>query len=183
MSPMVFPVVAQRIDYASAFHAGHPGVDIFAQSGSPVVAIADGLAYSATEAKGGNVIYLKEPDGTQYFYGHLSGHEGDYPRQVSAGEVLGYVGTSGSAVGTPAHVHFEVRPKGGERIDPVAVLEAVPIRASALEFLELSERAPISAVHAAPKRNQRSMSVIPLLVIGALYLWDESSRKKEAVYL
>lgn len=176
MTPMVFPVVAKRVDFTSAFHSGHPGVDIFALKGSPVVAISSGFARASNEPKGGNVIYLVEPDGTQYFYGHLSNTEGSFPREVLAGEVIGYVGTTGSAQGTAPHVHFEVRPRGGEKVDPVAVLNALPVRSQSLEDLDLSQGSPISSVHRAPMR-QVSVDMKGVLLMAAIawYLHSQST--------
>jgi murein DD-endopeptidase MepM/ murein hydrolase activator NlpD len=41
---------------------------------------------------------------------------------VKRGEVIGTVGTTGNAQGTPPHLHFEVKPNGGASIDPYALL-------------------------------------------------------------
>lgn len=121
----VFPVDAPRVDYSSLFHAGHGGVDIFAPRGSDVVAVAAGRARAAHEPKGGLAVYVVEPDGTQYFYGHLDEQVGFFPREVRAGELIGKLGDTGSALGRDPHVHFELRPAGGAKVDPVPYLNAV----------------------------------------------------------
>lgn len=119
----VFPVLASRVDYDTLFHAGHQGVDIFAPRGSEVVAVAAGRVRAATEPKGGLAVYLVEPDGTQYFYGHLDAHVGVFPRSVRAGDVIGLLGSTGSSAGRSPHVHFEIRPLGGAKVDPVPYLD------------------------------------------------------------
>lgn len=119
----VFPVVAQRVHYDSLFHAGHPGTDIFAPRGSRVVAVAAGTVRAAVEPKGGLAVYLVEPDGTQYFFGHLDAHVGVFPRVVVPGEVIGLLGSTGSALGRTPHVHFEMK-QGGAKVDPVPYLDA-----------------------------------------------------------
>jgi len=115
-----------RSDFSSLFGPGHQGIDIFAARGTPVLAVANGRARQAVEPKGGNAIYLTESDGTQYYYGHLESFEGpSVTRLVKAGDVLGYVGTSGSAKGTQPHIHFEYRPRGGGKVDPFDELNRV----------------------------------------------------------
>lgn len=125
----VFPVQAgpnERADFASLFGPGHQGTDIFAPHGTPVLAVADGRTRNTVETRGGNAVYLTEPDGTQYYYGHLDRFEGpDVSRLVKAGDVVGYVGTTGNAAGKAPHVHFEYRPLGGEKSDPFPELERV----------------------------------------------------------
>lgn len=130
MSPEVFPVATgphTRAQFAQRFALGeHEGVDIFAPAGAELVAVADGTVRQATEPRGGHAVYLTERDGTQYYYSHLDAFA--HPmmpgatRKVEAGDVLGYVGTSGNARGTQPHVHFEWRPKGAGKRDPFALL-------------------------------------------------------------
>ena len=63
---------------------------------------------------GGNKRWLVAADGTQYYYAHVSAF-GDGVNDgtvVEAGQVVGYVGSTGNAITTPAHVHFEIHPRG-----------------------------------------------------------------------
>jgi murein DD-endopeptidase MepM/ murein hydrolase activator NlpD len=171
---MVFPVVAKRVDFTSAFHSGHPGVDIFALKGSPVVAISSGIARESSEPKGGNVIYLVEPDGTQYFYGHLSNTEGRFPREVLAGEVIGYVGTTGSAQGTALMCILRCARTVAKR-STCAVLNALPVRSQSLEDLDLSQGSPISSVHRAQCAVSVDMKGVLLMAAIAWYLHTQST--------
>lgn len=125
----VFPVVSDSVQWSSVFRASprpeHEGVDIFAPYGSDVVAVDDGLVRDGQEKRGGLVVYLLTVDKTQYYFAHLSETVGDFPRRVAAGDVIGRVGTTGNAQGTPPHVHLEVRPQGGSKVDPAPLLDAL----------------------------------------------------------
>lgn len=125
----MFPIVSDSVQWSSVFRAAprpqHEGVDIFAPYGSDVVAVDDGIVRTALEKRGGLVVYLLTADKTQYYYAHLSDTVGDFPRRVAVGDVIGRVGDTGNAKGTPAHVHFEVRPQGGDKVDPSPLLDAL----------------------------------------------------------
>ena len=127
MAIRVFPVAAEgRPHFADDFNAAkHPGIDIFADAGTPVVAVDDGTVRFADDPKGGQVFYLTTTDGTVYYGAHLSAWEGTSPRAAVAGEVLGYVGTTGNAAGTSPHLHFMVKPSGGVAVDPYRALSAL----------------------------------------------------------
>jgi murein DD-endopeptidase MepM/ murein hydrolase activator NlpD len=94
----------------------HQGVDMLASHGAPIVAAAAGSVHFKQTSLGGNSVWLTGNDGTRYFHAHLSSFEGS-DRSVSAGEVIGYVGDTGNARGTP-HLHFEVHPGGGAAVNP-----------------------------------------------------------------
>lgn len=99
----------------------HQGTDIFGMHGSENVAVAAGTITQANEEVGGLSVYLHGDDGHVYYYTHLSGFEGE-PRTVEAGEVIGYTGTTGNAVGTPAHTHFEIHENGSVKVNPYLTL-------------------------------------------------------------
>lgn len=103
----------------------HQGIDIFAAKGTAVHAPDDGALRFAIDPLGGQVFYLAAPDGVVYYAAHLSAYEGGAPRDVLAGDVVGYVGTSGNAQGTSPHLHFERHPGGGAATDPFAELAAL----------------------------------------------------------
>jgi murein DD-endopeptidase MepM/ murein hydrolase activator NlpD len=109
-------------------HTGsHEGNDIFAKAGTPVVAVRDGtLRNVGTAAVPGNRLWLDTKKGDQFFYGHLSAfsREARSGARVKAGQVLGFVGSTGDAEQTPPHVHFEVHPGGGKAVDPYPFLRA-----------------------------------------------------------
>lgn len=94
----------------------HEGVDMLAPIGTPLVAIVSGYAEFKYNPLGGNAVWVNGSNGHRYYYAHLSGFEGS-SRDVGQGEVIGYVGDTGNASGTP-HLHFEVHPGGGAAVNP-----------------------------------------------------------------
>jgi len=99
----------------------HEGVDMMAPNGTPLVAVESGYAEFKTTRLGGNSVWVNGNSGTRYFYAHLSAWEGS-SRNVSQGEVIGYVGATGNT--TANHLHFEVRP-GGQAVNPYPYVRAV----------------------------------------------------------
>lgn len=93
----------------------HEGLDIFAQSGTPLVSIADGfVSQKLVGDLSGTSIEITDDQGVQYFYAHLSAWAepiqlGD---RVDVGQVIGYMGNTGNAITTPPHLHLEVQPGG-----------------------------------------------------------------------
>ena len=109
-------------------HTGkHEGNDIFAPTGTPVLAVADGrLSRVGTRKIPGNRLWLKTEQGDTLFYGHLSAFAEDARNgaEVRAGDVVGFVGSTGDAERTPPHLHFEIHPRGGEATNPYPFLRA-----------------------------------------------------------
>jgi peptidoglycan hydrolase-like protein with peptidoglycan-binding domain len=107
----------------------HLGVDIIANKGKLLYAVADGTitkVYRNTPGSlAGNGLSLTMADGTYFFYAHLDTFaEGiDFGVQVTAGQVIGTVGDTGNA-GTP-HLHFEIHPNGGAAINPYPIVKAI----------------------------------------------------------
>lgn len=104
----------------------HQGVDIFAPRGTPVLAATDGLVVSVREqGLGGKQVWVLGPAHERHYYAHLDDwalalREGD---RVREGMVLGYVGDTGNARGTPPHLHYGVYTRSGA-IDPLPRLRA-----------------------------------------------------------
>ena len=91
----------------------HHGDDIFAPLGAPILACSDGIVFSVGWNEiGGNRLWLRDSQGNEFYYAHLSAFSplAKNGRHVKAGEVLGFVGNTGDAAGTPTHLHFEVHP-------------------------------------------------------------------------
>jgi murein DD-endopeptidase MepM/ murein hydrolase activator NlpD len=100
----------------------HEGLDIFARAGTPVVSATGGIVVRVgTNNLGGLVVYTLGAGGRIYYYAHLSRYgafeEGDI---IKPGDVLGYVGNTGNARGTPPHLHFGVydTSEGWEAVNP-----------------------------------------------------------------
>jgi murein DD-endopeptidase MepM/ murein hydrolase activator NlpD len=103
----------------------HNGVDLFAETGTPVLAARSGKVIAAEHSRGmGNYVIIGHPGDIITLYGHLSGFcvlENDFVRQ---GQVIGSVGKTGNANyrDIQPHLHFEVRKEGIPQ-DPLKYLE------------------------------------------------------------
>ena len=97
----------------------HGGTDIAAPGGTPILAAADGTVSIAngTDSWGGSYGYhvkIGHADSFETLYAHCSSICVTEGQQVKQGEVIAYVGTTGSSTGN--HLHFEVR-QDGERVN------------------------------------------------------------------
>lgn len=112
----------------------HEGTDIFAAHGTPLRAPVDGRVRLRNGGLGGVTVTVFEPDGTYWYLAHLSGIATGLVdgAAVRTGDVVGFVGTSGNAAGTPPHVHLQIHPGGGGPIDPKPVLDRFMTDALAL---------------------------------------------------
>jgi len=88
----------------------HKGIDIFAPRETQVLAATRGLVVRrGWNSLGGRRVAILGPGGQYHYYAHLEEY-GD-PKLwdwVEAGEVIGYVGDSGNAQGTPTHLHYGI---------------------------------------------------------------------------
>ncbi|MGH2684782.1 MAG: M23 family metallopeptidase, partial [Actinomycetota bacterium] len=106
----------------------HQGTDIFAPAGTSLLACERGvITKMGTDVLGGIKLWLVGESGARYYYAHLTAfaddiEEGDV---VEAGTVVGFVGNTGNAVGTPSHLHFEIHPGAGPAVNPFPLLKAV----------------------------------------------------------
>ncbi|PIE31748.1 MAG: hypothetical protein CSA55_05055 [Ilumatobacter coccineus] len=128
-----FPV-GGHCGYVDTWHAPrsggrrHLGADIIASKGNKLRAVVDGtigrMRHDRPGSLGGNALYIRTDDGTYFYYAHLDafaeGLETGMP--VTAGQVIGTVGSTGNA--GVSHLHFEVHPQGGGAINPYPVLNA-----------------------------------------------------------
>ena len=107
----------------------HEGVDIIANEGNLLYAVADGeitkLFWDQPGALAGNGFRLTQPNGTYFTYLHLSSFAPGVKvgTKVQAGDVIGFVGNTGSSA--TAHLHFEIHPGGGAAINPYPYVKAI----------------------------------------------------------
>ncbi|WP_155821061.1 M23 family metallopeptidase [Gordonia hirsuta] len=118
--------------FAMRWGSFHGGLDLAAPLGTPIHAVTDGVVKEAGPASGyGNWIQIKADDGTVTLYGHMasSGVLVSKGQKVTAGDVIGLVGSEGFSTGP--HLHFEVWKNGTTKIDPAPWLAKHGIRLNA----------------------------------------------------
>jgi murein DD-endopeptidase MepM/ murein hydrolase activator NlpD len=134
--PVLLPVPVQGIDRGQLADTWggprsegrhHEGIDIFARRGTPVIASTHGvIVRKGLNRLGGRVVGVVGPAGWYHYYAHLDEWSvlgiGDW---VEVGMVLGYVGDSGNAKGTPPHLHYGVYVDGAAR-NPYPLLNPLP---------------------------------------------------------
>lgn len=98
----------------------HEGNDLFTGRGTPVVAPVSGTVEFIVGSVGGKQFNLIGDDGARYLGSHMDSFAGS-DRRVKAGETLGYVGTTGNAVGTSPHLHFGIY-LNGNAVNPYPTL-------------------------------------------------------------
>jgi murein DD-endopeptidase MepM/ murein hydrolase activator NlpD len=130
----VFPVEGGAVfsdDWGGARPGGktHAGIDLFAATGTPIVAVSDAVLFKVGwNAVGGWRMWLRDRWGNEFYFAHLSAYspaarEG---ATVRAGTVLGFVGNTGDAKGGPPQLHFEIHPSGGSAVPPFPYVSAWP---------------------------------------------------------
>lgn len=97
----------------------HEGIDIFAPQGTPILSTTRGIVTRVgTSTLGGQVVWVLGPGLESHYYAHLDRfadvHPGDI---VDAGHVLGFVGRTGNARGTPFHLHYGIY-RHGKAVNP-----------------------------------------------------------------
>jgi len=98
----------------------HEGIDLGAPYGSPIRAAAAGtVIYCGWEGGYGNLVVIDHGGSLATAYGHQSSIAVGCGQQVSQGQVIGYVGSTGHSTGP--HLHFEVR-INGNAVDPLGYL-------------------------------------------------------------
>lgn len=101
----------------------HAGIDIAAQRGARVVAVADGVVVDRGNSPSyGRYVELRHAEGLSTLYAHLGGIDIDMAKgvRVRGGEIVGRVGSSGMSTGP--HLHFEIRDRKDRPLNPTLFL-------------------------------------------------------------
>ena len=102
----------------------HEGIDIFARRDTPIRSATRGVVSRVgPDRLGGRTVTVTGPGGYHHYYAHLERYaklsRGDW---VQPGTVLGYVGDSGNARGTPTHLHYGVYTPTWRAMNPYPLL-------------------------------------------------------------
>ncbi|WP_165593566.1 M23 family metallopeptidase [Aequorivita soesokkakensis] len=135
----VFPVSGGNSKNIQSFWAdprdtgsrSHEGVDIFADRGTPVIAISDGIIDSAGErGLGGKQVWLRDGlFGKRIYYAHLDKIAVSEGEKVKIGDTLGFVGNTGNAKDLPPHLHFGIYKAKGA-VNPLPFIKKTEIQTS-----------------------------------------------------
>ena len=117
----------------------HTGIDFTAPRGTEIYATGDGVVQSAdSKARGyGKHVVIDHGYGYKTLYAHMSRFKVRPGQKIKRGEVIGYVGSTGTS--TAPHLHYEVI-KNGEKINPVNFFYNDLTPEEYEEVLELSSR-------------------------------------------
>ncbi len=109
---LVNPLPRGSYSVSQPYHGGHNGIDLAAPGGTKIYAAADGVVGLAGSVNmGGNEVYIQHDNGLGTRYSHLSRFATSAGTQVKAGNVIGYVGSTGMSTGD--HLHYMVHVPGG----------------------------------------------------------------------
>lgn len=105
----------------------HRGIDIFARRGTPVVSPVPGIVIGiAQDRLGGHTVRILGPGRQVHSFAHLEAFADIRRRQwVRPGDIVGFVGNTGNARGTPPHLHYGLYARRGA-INPFPLLRALP---------------------------------------------------------
>ncbi|PEQ12113.1 hypothetical protein B2G71_13295 [Novosphingobium sp. PC22D] len=159
----------------------HSGVDYGARYGTPIYAVADGrVSYSGRHGGHGNYVKIEHGGHLATGYAHMSRIAVKSGSTVRAGQVIGYVGSTGLSTGP--HLHFEAY-KGNRKVDPLTIrfvsqpridgneLAAFKRRLAALMAVEpgaaLADMAPAAEQPHAPAREIDRLSPQRAVVAAA----------------
>jgi murein DD-endopeptidase MepM/ murein hydrolase activator NlpD len=129
--PSIWPAIGRLSDFfgprRNPFGGGgefHSGQDIANAVGTPIVATANGtVVFSGWQSGYGRLVEIDHGNGITTRYGHLSKLEVEVGQEITRGQVLGLMGSSGRSTGS--HVHYEVR-INDETVNPLDYLPREP---------------------------------------------------------
>jgi len=168
---LVMPVAGARISSGFGlrlhpilgFARMHAGTDLAAPWGAPVYAVADALVnFVGPHGGHGNYIRLDHGGAVSTGYGHLSRFAVAPGMRVRAGQVIGYVGSTGLSTG--AHLHYEVF-RGGAPVDPMSVSFTVRAGVDRAELAAFRARLG-QLLHVKPSAALGPMSA-PMVAMGS----------------
>ncbi|MFA6254424.1 MAG: peptidoglycan DD-metalloendopeptidase family protein [Patescibacteria group bacterium] len=121
-APLAFRYISSGfttgLRYIAAFDiaTGHRAIDYAAAYGTPIRAVGDGtVVFAGWNGAYGRMVKIRHNSTYQTNYGHMSKIAVTYGQQVTQGQTIGYVGSTGLSTGP--HLHYEMV-KNGAKINP-----------------------------------------------------------------
>lgn len=120
--PLEPVVLTARYGQYGLWASYHTGLDFNGNTGDQITSVANGVVTSTGyDGSYGNKTVVTLEDGTEIWYAHQTSYFVTVGETVRAGQVIGSVGATGNVTGS--HLHLEVRPGGGDPVDPYAALQ------------------------------------------------------------
>ncbi|SIN59529.1 Murein DD-endopeptidase MepM and murein hydrolase activator NlpD, contain LysM domain [Parasphingorhabdus marina DSM 22363] len=111
-----------RTDPFKGRRARHKGIDMAGPVGTPIYATADGIVGRSQWVRGyGNYIEINHGNEIQTRYGHMSRLNVKANARVKAGDLIGFMGSTGRSTGS--HLHYEVR-IAGQAVNPMPFMQS-----------------------------------------------------------
>ncbi len=121
VDPGLYHLTAGFGEYSGLWSHYHTGLDFAAPTGTPIHAVANGVVTSVGyDGAYGNKTVVTLDDGTELWFCHQNSYAVSVGQEVHAGDLIGYVGSTGNVTGP--HLHLEVRPGAGDPVDPFEAL-------------------------------------------------------------
>ena len=147
----------------------HEGIDIFAERGTPIIAVSEGrVSSTGNRGLGGKQVWLRTGlFGKSVYYAHLDSILTSAGKKVKKGDTLGLVGNTGNARTTKPHLHFGIYKSGKGAINPLPFVQQTQIP----ELKAVPKITPLIKVSAA-RANLRDAPSLKGIVIGETILND-----------
>lgn len=125
-SPVPNAVIGAHFGQYGSWSRYHTGLDFRAGFGTPIKAVADGAVVFAGNSGdwAGNHVAVRHSSGMTTMSSHMSSMTVNAGQSVKAGQVIGYVGSTGRSFGP--HLHFELYPAGVKHGDVYRAVNPVP---------------------------------------------------------
>ena len=121
VQPLSPVVLTARYGQYGLWASYHTGLDFNGNTGDSIHAIAGGVVtFVGYDGAYGNKTVVTLDDGTEIWYAHQTSQYVSVGERVAADDVIGTVGSTGNVTGS--HLHVEVRPGGGDPVDPYAAM-------------------------------------------------------------
>lgn len=100
----------------------HRGIDIGGKTGTPIVAPVAGTVIGSSFMRGyGNTVDVRDAQGFTHRFAHLDSRSVTRGMNLSAGQVIGALGSTGNSTGP--HLHYEIRDALGKAVNPRGLLD------------------------------------------------------------